>query len=257
MPVTTWQSLRGNLPPVLVMHMAIKDDDIILATHGRGFWILDNITALRGMTPEKLQAPAHLFEVAPANRRLRGGRGWTRIKSRNVADNPPRGVVVDYHLAADAPEGITLTFLDEDGEVIQRYAGEAATAGMHRFVWDMRYPGAATTPSAGALPDFESSDHSPPARPVAVPGDYRVRLSANGRDYERAFEIRKDPRVPASIADLEAQFDLMTAIHERVGEVSGVIMDLRAVQAGCSVCAARIWRLPTRCLRNSTTSRRC
>ena len=226
-----WQSLQGNLPPVLVMHMAIKGDDIVLATHGRGFWIMDNITALRGMTPEVLETPAHLFDVAPAYRRLRGGRGWTRIKSRNVAANPPRGVVVDYRLASAAPDGVTLTFLEEDGEVIRQYAGEAGAAGMHRFVWDMRYPGTGTPPSAGALPDFESSDHSPPARPVAVPGNYRVRLSVDGRNYEREFEIEKDPRIPASNADLDAQFDLMKAIHERVAEVSGVIMELRAARA--------------------------
>jgi photosystem II stability/assembly factor-like uncharacterized protein len=229
----SWQAFQGGLPPVLVMHMLIKDDDIVLATHGRGFWIMDNITALRDMTPAAGRASAQLFDVAAADRRLRGGRGWTRLKSRNVASNPPRGVVVDYWLAGESTADVKLEFLDADSQVIRQYSGQelAASAGMNRWAWDMRYPGVELPPSAGALPDFESSDHSPPSRPVAPPGSYRVRLTAGEQVLEQPFEIRRDPRTTASDADLVAQFELMVAINGRVTDVTETVLGVREIRA--------------------------
>ena len=224
----SWRSLQGNLPPVLVMHMAIQDDDLVLATHGRGFWVLDNVSYLRGITAEVVASSAHLFDVVPAERWLRGGRGWTRHKTRNVASNPPRGVVVDYYVAESAPA--TLAFLRSDGTVIRQFDDDAEP-GINRFSWDMQYPGVELLPSAGALPDFESSDHSPPSRPVALPGNYRVRLTVGEQELDRPFEIRKDPRIRASDADLEAQFDLMVAIQDRVSEVTAVVSEIRQLRA--------------------------
>ncbi len=108
----SWQSLQRNLPPVIVMQMVVKDDDLVVATHGRGFWILDNISSLRLITPEVTSAPVHLFEVVPALRRLRGGRGWTDIKSSDVGRNPMRGVMIEYYLAQEPAGDVTLTITD-------------------------------------------------------------------------------------------------------------------------------------------------
>jgi hypothetical protein len=220
------------------MNMVVKNDDLVISTHGRGIWILDNISSLRSIAPDVTAAKVHLFDVAPAFRRLRGGRGWTRIKSLNVAQNPPRGVVIEYYLASAAAEEITLAINDASGEVIQTYIGRqdqrsplSGVAGMHRFVWDMRYPGVALPASAGALPDFESSDHSPPSRPVAMPGQYAVRLTVDGKDFERPFEILKDSRMTASDADLRAQFELMTSIQARVSAVTDEVLRVRDVRA--------------------------
>jgi hypothetical protein len=103
---------------------------------------------------------------------------------------------------------------------------------MNRFVWDMRYPGVQQLPpSAGALSDFESVDHRPPAPPVAPPGRYVVRLTVDGQAQEQLFEIRKDPRVKASDADLRAQFELMVDIQDRVSEVTATVMRIRQVRA--------------------------
>ncbi|MDH5344858.1 MAG: glycosyl hydrolase, partial [Gammaproteobacteria bacterium] len=230
-----WRPLQGNLPPVLVMHMAIKDDDLVLATHGRGFWILDNMSYLRGITPDVVTSSAFLFDVATADRRLRGGRGWTRINSRVVAKNPPYGVVVDYYLAQASGDEVALTFLDSDNKVIRRYSSSddavRAAAGMNRFVWDMQYPAVELPLSAGALPNFESSDHSPPSPPVALPGAYRVQLTVGEQSLEKPFDIRKDPRTRASDADLMAQFELMTAIQARVSEVTDVVNRIREARA--------------------------
>ena len=102
---------------------------------------------------------------------------------------------------------------------------------MNRFHWDMRYPGIQLPSSSGALSDFYSSDHSPPSPPVAPPGRYVVRLTVDGETHEQPFEIRKDPRVKASDADLRAQFELMVDIQDRVSEVIDTVMRIREVRA--------------------------
>lgn len=233
----SWQSLQRNLPPVMVMQMVVKDDDVVVATHGRGFWIMDNISSLRGITPEVASAPVHLFEVAPALRFLRGGRGWTSKASRDTAKNPPRGVVIEYYLAQAPADEVKLTIAGADGETIRQFFSGSqedpalpAEAGTNRFVWDMRYPSGERPPSAGALSSYVSVDHSPPAAPVAIPGRYVVRLSVDGQSYEQPFEIRKDPRVGASDADLKAQFDLMVDIRDRYSEVADALIQVRELR---------------------------
>ena len=232
----SWQSLQRNLPPVMVMQMLVKDDDIVVATHGRGFWILDNISSLRAITPEISAAPVHLFEVVPALRRPWGGGGYSGRS--DAARNPPRGVMIEYYLAQASTGEVTFTLTETGGAIIRTFSSESggrrspsARAGMNRFFWDMRYPGTQMPPSAGALNGFQSSDYSPPSAPIAPPGRYLVRLSVDGQDYERPFEIRKDPRVKASDADLRAQFDLMVGIRDRFAAVVDTVMRIRAVRA--------------------------
>jgi photosystem II stability/assembly factor-like uncharacterized protein len=232
----SWLSLQRNLPPAMVMHMLVKDDDLVVATHGRGFWIMDNISALRAITPEIASAQVNLFEVVPAIRQLRGGSWW--MEPSGTARNPPRGVMVEYHLAQAATGEVELTFMEANGEVIQQFStrskeshSPSTKAGMNRFFWDMRYPGTQMLPAAGALNGFLSIDYSPPSPPVAPPGRYIVRLSVDGQAYEQPFEIRKDPRVKASDADLRAQFDLMVDIRDRFSEVADIVIKIREVRA--------------------------
>jgi len=239
-----WQPLQRNLPPVMVMQMAVKDDDLVVATHGRGFWILDNISTLRRITPEVASAPVHLFEVVPAIRRLRGGRGWTQPGPGDAARNPPRGVVIEYFLAQAASGDVTLTILDPVGGVIREFSSgsaqgpkPSAASGASRFVWDMRYPRAEMPPPAGALDGFQSVDHSPPAAPVAPPGQYVARLTVDGEQYDQSFEIRGDPRVGAADTDLIAQFELMVDIGDRFTEVVDAV--IRVVEVREQVEARR------------------
>ena len=131
-----WQPLNGNLPAVLVMQMQVKDDDLVVATHGRGIWILDNISALRAITPEVASAPVHLFNVAPAYRHLRGGRGWSGLY--RGAKNPTRGVTFDYYLADAANDPLTITVTETSGEIIKAFSSDAedgppADVGMKSF----------------------------------------------------------------------------------------------------------------------------
>ena len=231
-----WRSLQGNLPPAMVMHMLVKDDDLVVATHGRGIWILDNISSLRAVTPELAAAPVHLFEVVPAVRRLMGGRGWTKLDGG--AKNPPDGVIVEYYLARAAEHPATITIMEADGALVREFsgssgdaAGPSANQGMNRFAWDMRYPGTAMPPPSGPLDGFMSVDYSPPAAPLAPPGQYRVRLRVDGQEVERPFEILRDPRVKASDDDLRAQFDLMIDIRDRFTEVADTVLEIRDVRA--------------------------
>ena len=232
----SWQSLRRNLPPVLVMHMVVKDDDLVIATHGRGFWIMDNISALRGITPDVVSAQTHLFEIVPTDRRLSSGRNWTRIKSRNVAENPPRGVVIEYYMAEEPANDMSLTIKEAGGEIIQRFSSQSddspsppAGAGMNRFIWDMRYSGNQLPLSAGALPEYEY--YPPPSRPVAPPGQYIAMLTVDGQTVEQNFEIRRNDGAAASDADLRAQFELMIDIRDRVNDVSDLVIKIREVRA--------------------------
>ena len=222
---------------MIVMQMVVKDNDLVVATHGRGFWIMDNISSLRRITPEVVSAPVHLFEVAPALRQLRGGRGWTGMRSSESGKNPPRGVMIEYYLAQAPANEVMLTITDASGEIIQQFSSGSeenpnppTKAGMNRFLWDMRYPGIQLPPSAGALTGFQSVDHSPPLPPIAPPGQYFVRLTVDGQAYEQPFEIRKDPRVKASDTDLRAQFELMVDIRDRVSEVADVVIKIRDVR---------------------------
>jgi hypothetical protein len=142
--------------------------------------------------------------------------------------------VIDYYLAQEPAGDVTLTIMDWNGKTIRRYSSNGsnrpdlpAAAGMNRFVWDMRYPGIELPPSAGALPHFESSDHSPPTRPVAPPGRYTAKLTVDGQNLEKTFEILKDPGITASVADLRLQFELMLAINKRIEDVTEVVMKIR------------------------------
>ncbi len=259
----SWQSLQRNLPPVAVAYMQVKNNDLVVATHGRGFWIMDNIAALRQITSDVVLAPAHLFEVPAIERRgggrggFGGGRGAARVgvqygsagpmvmayedvrgpdgrSSRAYlmgGPNPPAGVPIEYYLKQAASGGATLTIVDAQGQAVQTFSSPArdgrvlpAAAGMNRFFWDMRYPGAREAPSPVQLAPFEASR---PAAPVAPPGRYTARLTVGGQTYERAFEVRRDSRGGATDADLAAQFDLLVKIRDKVSESSDALIKLR------------------------------
>ena len=265
---TSWQSLQRNLPAVPVYYMLVKNNDLVLATHGRGFWIMDNLTDLRQITREVTAASVHLFEPVPTYRYLRfpkGSSGPVQVLSPvrsfrpgiqylrtggvafedrrgpdgrvkrfylNAGENPPNGVMIDYYLKQPPSDEVTLTILDTKGEEIRRFSSQAednlwmpADAGMNRFVWDMSYP------SERILPPVSAAERKAGARPraqppTALPGRYRARLSVGEQEYERLFEIRKDPRITATDADLKAQFALMVQIRDGLSEVTDAVKRL-------------------------------
>ena len=263
-----WQSLQRNLPTVPVHDLVIKDNDLVAATHGRSFWILDDLTQLHQLTDEVLKAPVHLFNPRPTYRmpplpeagKLEPGPGKNYMVRLGVpatfresktqtgetvrtfldaGQNPPDGVVVTYCLRQTPDSEVTLTFLESDGREVKRFSSEtteeetdsdtlreprvSVKAGMNRFVWNMHYPDAHKVPGDGTTKGSLIG-------PIAKPGTYLVRLSAEGQTYTQSFEIRKDPRIDATQEDLNAQFALLTRIRDRLSETHDTINELRSVR---------------------------
>jgi hypothetical protein len=208
-----WQSLQLNLPPTSNRDLAFKDNDLIVATHGRGFWILDDIQALRQAT--EVKAGDHLFK--PGDAVLfppPTDDGTPTQKDEAFAENPPTGAIIDYYLKSAATGPVTLEVLNAAGAVIRRYSSSdpvppvdvnklattaiwqrsqelpATGAGMHRFVWDFRpQPPAATAPRPGGGGGGGRGDASP-----VLPGVYSVRLTIGGTSTTHTFTVKPDPR---------------------------------------------------------------
>jgi hypothetical protein len=225
-----WQSLQLKMPVSPVRDMVVKDNDLVLATHGRSFWILDDLTPLHQLSEAVAAADVHLFK--PRDTYRLGGFSFGRSVS-GVASNPPGGVVVHYYLAGEPDAEVKLAFLEDDGTLIREYSSTpegrreegdvVKKAGMNRFVWNMRYPDADDFPGmimwAGTT-----------AGPSAAPGTYQVRLTVGERSLTESVEIRKDPRIPATDADLREQFDFLIRIRDRVSEANDAVKRIRDIR---------------------------
>jgi len=211
-----WQSLQLNLPPASARDLVIHKDDLIVATHGRGFWILDNISALRQINDEVKAADAFLFKPADAVNMPEGSdHGTPQPRDEALAENPPYGAIIDYYLKTAASGPVVLEILDPAGETVRRYSSEdrptpvnpdtlniptfwrptpeplSAAGGMHRWVWDLRPTPPAPRP-AGAPGGGGGGFGS---RPTVLPGNYSVKLTVGGQSYTQPLIVRMDPRV--------------------------------------------------------------
>ncbi len=223
-----WHSLQLDLPDVSVHGMALRDDDVVIATHGRSFYVLDNVEPLRQYNAQVASARFHLFEPAPAVRTLSSpSEGYARTKSF--------GPQIDYWLGADA-DSVRVEILDAAGASIRSFTlrGEQARAGLRRFQWDMRYPPARDFP--GMI--FWAANTQ---GPLAPPGRYQVRVTAHGQTQTRPLEIRKDPRLThVSDEDFQAQFRLAKAIRDRVDDANGAVIAIRALKAALEDRKAKV-----------------
>ena len=224
-----WQSLQLNLPIVPIHGLILKDSDVIVATHGRSFWILDDITPLRALSEEIASAEAHLFAPRPT---YRMGGGGFRFAVSGVGQNPPGGVMTFFHLReADEDAEITLEFLEADGDVIKTYSTKSeepnrqleVEAGMNRFVLNLRYPDASRF-------DGMIMWGGTTRGPRAVAGTYQAQLTVGAWSQTQQFEIRADPRVNATAADLREQFELLIRIRDRVTEANDAVKRIRQVR---------------------------
>ncbi|HSG81830.1 MAG TPA: glycosyl hydrolase, partial [Gemmatimonadota bacterium] len=236
-----WSSLQLNLPVVPVRDMVVKDNDLVLGTHGRSFWILDDLTPLHQLNDVVAAAAAHLFR--PRDSYRMGGFGGFGGFVPGVGANPPGGVVVHYLLKGE-PEGeVKLEFLDEDGTLIQEYSSTpqrgreegdlSKDEGMNRFVWNTRYPDASRFPGmimwAGGV-----------TGPKAAPGTYQVRLTVGERTYTETFAILKDPRILATQADLDEQFEFLIRIRDRVSEANDAVTRIRDIRGQIDGAVQRV-----------------
>jgi photosystem II stability/assembly factor-like uncharacterized protein len=227
-----WRSLQLNLPAVPITDLTVKKGDLIAATQGRSFWVLDDVTPLAELAADPPDAD-RLFTPSDAVRVRRAGFGRAPA---GAGQNPPAGAIITYQLAAAQPA--TLEFVDSRGAVVKRVSsadrnGPAATPGVHRFVWDMRYPDAH---------GLEGGTHLAGGNlrgPVALPGTYQVRLTTGGHTVTKPLRILADPRSEATEADLQKQFDLLIAIRDRVGATHEAVNDLRRLKTEAAALAER------------------
>lgn len=267
-----WQSLELNLPHSSMRDLWIHDDDLIVATHGRSFWVLDDITPLRQISEAMQKADAFLFKPAAAYRVQRDTNTDTPIPpDEPTAKNPPDGAIVDYFLAQDAQGPVKLEILDAQGKVVRRYASTdkpvpteeeiakqlippywtrmpkqlAASAGMHRFIWDLHYTTPLSTRYGYPIAAIPEDTPRLPLGPSALPGRYTVRLSVNGKSYSEPLTVKMDPRVKTPATGLVAMFHaqeqlaaMMTASTEAVLEAGSAREQLKKLTAQASGATA-------------------
>jgi photosystem II stability/assembly factor-like uncharacterized protein len=248
-----WQSLRLNMPASSIRDLIIKDDDLVAATHGRGFWILDDITPLRQLKPAVADASAFLFRPQTATRVRWNMNTDTPIPpDEPAAQNPPDGAIVNYYLSTTAR--VTLEILDSAGKHVRRYSSDdpvpaidpmlavptywvrpprplSNAPGMHRFVWDLHYdplPQARTDLPMQAI----VHDTAPAAlAPWAMPGTYTIKLTVAGQSYTQPLTLRMDPRVHTPAADLTQQFTVSKQLYDDLLKASKAMDEIRKLRA--------------------------
>ncbi len=249
-----WHSLRSNLPGSSMRDLIIKDNDVAVATHGRSFWILDDISALRQWSEKAANDAATLFKPATA----------TRVKyslytdspvppDEPMAENAPDGAVIDYYLKSDVTGPVTLQILGDKGRVVREYSSAdkleepkdvgnwpvywfrpphpvSTKAGLNRMVWDLHYErpdGAGCSLPISATPRNTKCE---PEGPWVLPGEYTAKLVVNGVAYTQKFNVRLDPRVKTPLATLQLQHTLSLSLYDAANASlgsQGQITDLR------------------------------
>jgi hypothetical protein len=238
-----WQPFQLNLPAASIRDLVIKDNDLVVATHGRAFWILDNITPLRQLTPSVVSDIVHLFEPAVAICLRKNESRDTPLPPETPAGtNPPAGAFIDYAFKSVPAGDVVLEIFDNRGILVRRFSSSDAVArvedthsfptywlrpeqalskhsGLNRFVWNLRYakPQALQYDYSIAAVYGEDTPTSPQG-PLVAPGIYQVRLTVGGRSYNTPLEVKMDPRVSVATADLQKQLDLELRINRALEE---------------------------------------
>ena len=251
-----WRPLQLNLPTTPIHDLLVKNNDLLVATHGRAFWILDDVSPLRQYSDDIAQKDSFLYTPATAYR-IQAGAGGERRPSKRTGQNPPAGAVIYFSLK-DAPKADNETkieILDASGKVIRKYSSAEFNlleeppdpddkkpekeikpeAGLNRFVWDLRYE------EAHRVSGYYLWEYGSGARgPVAAPGHYQVRLTAGGQTQTAAFDLKLDPRVNVSQADLEQQFNLLLQTRDELNRVYDTVNQIQDVRSQLSGLKRRL-----------------
>jgi photosystem II stability/assembly factor-like uncharacterized protein len=253
-----WQSLQLNLPHTSMRDLAIHGEDLILATHGRSFWVLDDITPLREFTNAFGNAEATLVSPAPAIRARRSTGSDTPIQPDEPAGfNPPDGAIVDYYLNKDVKAPLSIEIVDSAGKVVRKvlssdspeYSAEqmqrelipqywikktpapSARAGMHRWIWDLHYSAPRTVRRGFPISAVPHETPSEPMGPAAVPGTYQVRLRIGSHEWHAPLLIEPDPRVAITSEDYAVQFADATRLAAALDSSTHALQQARSLRA--------------------------
>jgi hypothetical protein len=246
--------LRLNMPAVSVRDLKVQGDDLVAATHGRGFMVLDDITPLRQIDARVARAPVTLYKPETAVR-VRWDMNPPTPWRMPAQPNPPPGAIIDYYLAGNVSGPVTLDIMDSSGKLVRHFSSAdperpldpakldvpdswprppvnlSTEAGMHRFVWDMHYP-----PMPGALQDLDENEaveeNTPvlPSSPWIMPGNYTVKLTVDGRSHTQPLVVEMDPRVQTSEAALQQQFDASMQVYREATAASAALGQVRDLE---------------------------
>jgi photosystem II stability/assembly factor-like uncharacterized protein len=235
-----WGTLQLNLPTVSVRDMVVHDDDLVAATYGRAFWILDDLTPLRQINEKIAKSKVYLYRPATAIRLRNDMNQDTPLPPEMPAgDNPPTGAILDYYFKTAPANDVTVAIYDEAGQLVRELSSKPQPAreelppdvpnywlyhptplpkngGMNRYVWDLRYP----SPDAvrHTYPIYALYERTPaePQGPFVLPGKYEVRLTADGKTYQQPLTVEMDPRLKVTQAALQQQLDFAKKVDSLI-----------------------------------------
>lgn len=246
-----WQSLRLNMPATSIRDLVIKNNDLVVGTHGRGFWILDNITPIRQVN-EKLQKNNILLYKPETAYRVRWNQNTdTPIPQEEPAgENPPDGAMIDYYLDNLQSGDFQLQILDAEGKIIRAFSSRdtayvipevniphywirpqqllSGVSGAHRFLWDLKYA-PLNLPVEYPISAIYQNTEPMPSAPWVMPGFYTVRLIVNGKNFDQPLEVKLDPRIQISQADLQLQYDISFSCFEKRKQILSIIDNLKVI----------------------------
>jgi photosystem II stability/assembly factor-like uncharacterized protein len=260
-----WQSLQLNLPVTQIADLAIqkREHELVAATHGRSFWILDDTNVLAQLTDNLTNEDVHLFEPKHAYRAAFGRGGRRPVPG--IGSNPASGAVIYYWLKSKPSSDVTLELLDASGKLVKTFSskpakrdaapageteesdenprrggGEAlapAAKGLNRFEWDLRYPDATSFPGmvlwAGGV-----------RGPAVTPGTYQVRLTVDGKTQTQKFEVRKDPRIPTTPEQFSAQLELSLQMRDKLSRTNETVVQIRQARKQIDDLVTRLQASP-------------
>jgi hypothetical protein len=223
-----WQPFQVNLPITSIRDLHVREEYLIAATHGRSFWMIDDLSPVRQLTDEVKKASNHLYKPKNAYRMAQGG--WGRANLKLEGENHPSGVLFNFFIQ-NAEDTIELEIKEKDGATIRVFSNKTTDrnnkievkSGGNAVTWDMRYPGFTSFPGMVLY-------SSPNRGPKAVPGSYTATLKVNGEEITQSFDIIKDPRLATTQEEYQKQFDFLIAVRDKVSEAHQAMLDINKVR---------------------------
>jgi len=265
----SWESLRLNMPATSIRDLVIHKDDLVVGTHGRSFWILDDITPLRQYNSALFDSELHLFAPQEAYRIKRNVNTDTPLPPEEPAgENPPDGAIINYYLRQDSRTPVTLEIYDSKNQLVRRYSSDdkptpinpndyqvpeywfrphqalSTKKGMQRFVWDLKYAPPAAFGRGFPISAIYRDTPLYPLGPSVLPGTYTVKLTANGKSRSEPLTVKMDPRVKTALPALTQQFTLSLEAYRGMQTTFDTVEQIRKLRAQIKDSISRVDRGP-------------